>query len=321
MFEPSASKTSGVLSARSVTSPPSFAVSARGLRKVFAGGKSRTQALDGVDLQVPTGSAFGLVGPNGAGKTTFIKILLGISAPTSGEVALLGGSPADPKVRRRVGYLPERLELPASFTASAFLKSVARFKDVPWSDEHSQALLTRVGLPAVGSKRIGAFSKGMRQRVGLAGALLGQPDLLVLDEPTDGIDPLGRIEVREVLAQEKARGATLLLNSHLLAETERVCDWVAVLNKGQVVRQGSLESLTVTQNHWRARFNTTPEQEAALNALGWVNTERDDFRIEAASETELNMMLDDARRTGALLLELHPEADDLEAVFQRAVES
>ncbi|MBX7115563.1 MAG: ABC transporter ATP-binding protein [Myxococcaceae bacterium] len=291
------------------------------MRKVFAGGKGSTQALAGVDLQVPTGSAFGLVGPNGAGKTTFIKILLGISAPTAGEVTLLGSAPTDPNVRRRVGYLPERLELPASFTAAAFLKSIARFKAVPWSDTQGQALLERVGLSSVGNKRIGAFSKGMRQRVGLAGALLGQPDLLVLDEPTDGIDPLGRIEVRQVLAQEKARGATLLLNSHLLAETERVCDWVAVLNKGQVVRQGSLESLTVTRNHWRARFKTTPVQEAALHALGWVKTTLDGFRIEAASETMLNTMIDDARRTGALLVELHPEADDLEAVFQRAVEA
>lgn len=314
-------KNDRVLSTAPVSSPTPFAVSARGLRKVFAGGKGRTQALDGVDLQVPTGSAFGLVGPNGAGKTTFIKILLGISAPTSGEVSLLGGPPSDPHVRRRVGYLPERLELPASFTASAFLQSVARFKDVPWGDAQTQALLTRVGLPNVGKKRIGAFSKGMRQRVGLAGALLGQPDLLVLDEPTDGIDPLGRIEVREVLAQEKARGATLLLNSHLLAETERVCDWVAVLNKGQVVRQGSLASLTVTQNHWRARFKATPEQEAALAALGWVKTAEEDFRVEAASEELLNAKLDEARRTGALLTALNPDADDLEAVFQRAVEA
>lgn len=225
-----------MLSNVNVTPASQFAVSTRALHKVFAGvGKGSTNALNGVDLSVPQGSAFGLVGPNGAGKTTFIKILLGICAPTSGEVALLGGHPSDPRIRRRVGYLPERLALPASFHAAAFLSSVARFKGVQWSPDHTHGLLTRVGLNDVGKKRIGAFSKGMRQRLGLAGALLGAPDLLVLDEPTDGIDPLGRIEVREVLAQEKARGATVLLNSHLLAETERVCDWVAVLHKGQVV--------------------------------------------------------------------------------------
>lgn len=295
------------------------AIAARALRKVFPGRNGSGPALDNVDLSVPRGSAFGLLGPNGAGKTTFIKILLGICAPTSGDVELLGGPPLDAQIRRRVGYLPERLELPGAFSAQAFLRSVARFKDIPWKSTDGAALLERVGLSQVGDKRIGSFSKGMRQRLGLAGALVGAPELLVLDEPTDGIDPLGRIEVRQVLAEEKARGATLLLNSHLLAETERVCDWVAVLHHGRVVRQGSLDSLTVSKNCWRLSLQGTPDQIASLPSLGLSPTAKGEWRIETGSAQALNEVLDEVRRRGLLLLSLQPETDDLEAVFQQAV--
>ena len=194
-----------------------------------------------MDLSVPEGSAFGLIGPNGAGKTTFIKSILGIVQPSEGTVRVLGGSPEDPRIRARIGYLPERLHLPGSWAAPAFLATVARLKELKPDPASNLRLLERVGLTDALGRKIGGYSKGMRQRLGLAAALLGNPALLILDEPTDGIDPMGRVEVRRILQEEVQRGTTLFLNSHLLAETERVCDRVAILADGRVLREGRLE--------------------------------------------------------------------------------
>ena len=207
------------------------------LKKTYFVGfrKQGVQALAGVDLEVPRGTAFGLIGLNGAGKTTLIKILLGIVRPTEGSVGLLGGVPSDPKMRARVGYLPERLLLPSSFRPHAFLASVARLKAIRGAEREIDRQLTRVGLWAERGRAIGGFSKGMKQRLGLAAAMLGEPELLVLDEPSDGVDPLGRVEIRKILAEERARGATLLLNSHLLSETERICDRIAILSEGKIL--------------------------------------------------------------------------------------
>ncbi|MFP2913479.1 ABC transporter ATP-binding protein, partial [Pyxidicoccus sp. 3LFB2] len=203
--------------------------------------KTGNDALKGMDLSVPEGSAFGLIGPNGAGKTTFIKSILGIVQPTAGTVQVLGGSPEDPRIRARIGYLPERLHLPGTWTPTAFLSTVTRLKGLKADAPGNLRLLERVGLGDAVGRKIGGYSKGMRQRLGLAAALVGSPSLLVLDEPTDGIDPMGRLEVRRILLDEVKRGTTLFLNSHLLAETERVCDRVAILADGRVVREGRLE--------------------------------------------------------------------------------
>lgn len=220
----------------------SDAVVSVGLRKRFGG----VVACDGIDLVVPKGARFGLIGQNGAGKTTFIKMLLGICKTDDGTVTVLGGDPDDVSVRRRIGYLPERLTIPPSFSALSFLESVARLKGIPAARATAEGkdLLQRVGLEEIAWKRAtGGFSKGMRQRTGLAAALIGTPELLVLDEPTDGIDPLGRRQIRDVILEAAKGGATLFLNSHLLAETERICDHVAVLHKGRVVKAGALSVL------------------------------------------------------------------------------
>ncbi len=241
------------------TSNPSAAVEAHGLGKTYGGllGSPGTHALRGVDLSVPRSTAFGLLGPNGAGKTTFIKIALSVVRPTRGGVTVLGGDPDDPAIRRQIGYLPERLTLPAAWTPTQFLDSVARLKRVPRRKIHDDVRrqLGRVGMMSESHRRLGGFSKGMRQRVGLAAALLGEPELLVLDEPTDGVDPIGRTEIRRLLGEERERGATIFLNSHLLAETERVCDRIAILKDGAVVREGPLSELA-EEGHagWLARF-------------------------------------------------------------------
>ncbi|EAU63098.1 ABC transporter, ATP-binding protein [Stigmatella aurantiaca DW4/3-1] len=293
------------------------AIDVRGLQKTYrrAFGRRGHEALRGVDLTVPEGCAFGLIGPNGAGKTTFIKSILGIVQPTAGTVRVLGGSPEDPRIRARIGYLPERLHLPGAWTALAFLNTVARLKGLPADRAQSQRLLERVGLTAVEGRRIGGYSKGMRQRLGLAAALLGAPSLLVLDEPTDGIDPLGRMEVRGILQEEVRRGTTLFLNSHLLAETERVCDRVAILANGRVLREGRLEELARPRPRWTLRFAPGLD-EAALVAAGFQrgNTEGL-YHLEAEDPRVLNAALDKARGAGALLVELTRAGQDLESVL------
>ncbi|WP_233585772.1 ABC transporter ATP-binding protein [Corallococcus sp. CA054B] len=295
-----------------------------------------------MDLHVPAGSAFGLIGPNGAGKTTFIKSVLGIVRPTAGTVRVLGGSPEDPAIRARIGYLPERLHLPGTWKSPAFLATVARLKGLkPDVNAHAR-LLERVGLTDAVDRRIGGYSKGMRQRLGLAAALLGDPALLVLDEPTDGIDPMGRLEVRRILQEEVQKGVTLFLNSHLLAETERVCDRVAILADGRVLREGRLEELAKAGARWRVRFAPGADR-AALTAAGFMAVAdparggrtgaapggdvapasggREDgvYTVDAEDVAVLNAALDKARASGALLMELKREGADLEAVLVGAV--
>jgi ABC-2 type transport system ATP-binding protein len=291
------------------------AARAAGLTKTYSGpfGRAAVEALRGVDLEVPRGTAFGLIGLNGAGKTTLIKILLGIVRPSAGSIRLLDGDPNDPAVRARIGYLPERLALPQTWTPPAFLASVARLKGLRGFRDEIERQLARVGLASDADRRIGGFSKGMKQRLGLAAALLGAPELLVLDEPSDGVDPLGRVEIRKMLAEERSRGATLLLNSHLLSETERICDRIAIMSEGRLVREGPLDELCGKSTRWRVRFAPGFARER-LTALGF-QAYGSDFHCEAADAEALNALLDRARSTGALLLELGRELRELEEVL------
>jgi ABC-2 type transport system ATP-binding protein len=274
-------------------------------------------ALRGLTLSIPRGAAFGLIGPNGAGKTTFIKVLLGVVRPTEGDVAVLGGDPQDTTVRARIGYLPERMHLPAALKARDFLRSVATLKGLSPAAAELTTLLARVGLKD-DEQRIGTFSKGMRQRLGLAAAMLGQPELLVLDEPTDGIDPVGRVEVRNLLLEEKARGATILLNSHLLSETERVCDRIGVLQHGQLKLEGTLDEVRRAASRWTVRFLGHVEREPVL-AAGFVE-EEGAFVFEGDVEA-LNRALDAARAKGLQLVSLTPQTRDLEDVLTEALEA
>lgn len=288
------------------------ALEAQGVEKAF---KNR-RALAGVDLVVPRGTCFGLIGVNGAGKTTFIKALLGIVRPTAGTIRVLGGAPEDVHVRARIGYLPERLALPPAWTATAYLASIARLKHLDDRAEIDR-LLARVGLSSARHVKTHAFSKGMKQRLGLAAALLGRPDLLVLDEPTDGVDPLGRAEVRDILREEQGRGATIFLNSHLLSETERVCDHIGILHEGAVVRHGTMRELATSHTRWIARFAAHDD---SLAALGFERRDDGAYTVDADDEATLNATLDRARAAGALLIGLQRDTKDLEAILRGEVQ-
>jgi len=295
-----------------------LAIESKGLRKSYRGLFRRSggvEALRGLNLEIARGAAFGLIGLNGAGKTTFIKTLLGIVRPTAGEVRILGQSPDDPRARAQVGYLPERLHLPHSFTPVQFLLSVARMKGLGSREDLATRQLERVGLGSDAQRRIGGFSKGMRQRLGLAAALLGNPQLLILDEPTDGVDPLGRAEIRRILSEERVRGATLFLNSHLLSETERICDRIGILSAGRLVREGAIETLCGSESKYRLRFAPGFDVEA-LVALGLRAGETEGvFLCAAPDPASLNAVLDRTRATGACLVELRRDVRDLEEVL------
>ena len=258
--------------------------------------------------------------------------LFGLLALVAWEVAVrvLDGSPDDPDIRARIGYMPERIGLPEMLSAFQSLAATARLKRLRVDEGGLRALLERVGLVDAGDRRVGTFSKGMRQRLGLALALLGDPDLLILDEPTDGVDPGGRIDFRRLIRQEVSRGCAVLLNSHILSETERICDYAGILIDGQIHRQGPMEELCRLGGGWRLRFSGTVARDA-LEQEGFVAmTNGDSARSDASwagewtfagsDVSKLNVAIDRVRRVGALLLELQPAAADLETVFANAVD-
>jgi len=209
-----------------------------GVSKTFRVGLSkRVTAVDGIDFEVPAGSVVAFVGPNGAGKSTTLYMLLGLLRPDAGRISVLGYAPGHLESRRRLGFQSEIFNPYRFMTAAATLHMFGRLSGLSASvlDERVPATLRRFGLEEAGSRRVAGFSKGMTQRLGLAQAVLHQPDLLILDEPTTGLDPSGRKLVSEVVAEERARGATVLMSTHILGDVERLCDSVVMLHRGRVV--------------------------------------------------------------------------------------
>jgi ABC-type multidrug transport system, ATPase component len=266
----------------------------------------------------PSGEVFGLLGPNGAGKTTTVKILLGLTHPTSGRAELFGLPVSDPASRRRVGYLPEGHRFPGYLTARQTLSIFGRMAGVAEADLKARIpeLLARVRMKDWADVRVKRFSKGMTQRLGLASALVHRPDLLLLDEPTDGVDPVGRREIRDLLREEAARGTAVLLNSHLLSEIEATCDRVAVLRKGRP-SHGRIADLTA--QGFAYRFVGAPMDEALLglfrDAGAAAERVNGHVKLTARDAEHLNTLVDAARARGVLVTELTPLRSTLEDVF------
>ena len=232
-----------------------------------------TVAVDRLTLSVAAGEVFGFLGPNGAGKTTTVKMLLGLVAPTAGQARILGRPPGDPASMGRVGFLPEQFRFPPWITAADFLDVHGRLYGMAAAERRSRiaALLARVGLSDRAGSKLGEFSKGMLQRIGLAQALLNRPALVFLDEPTSGLDPLGRHEVRDLIRELRGEGVTVFLNSHFLSEVEVTCDRVAIVKRGRVVRLGTLADLTRQATEIELRVaGLTPETEAGLAQWGRI---------------------------------------------------
>lgn len=304
-----------------------LAIDIQDLRKTYRdgwfGGK-RVEALRGVSLQIPRGQIFGLLGPNGAGKTTLIKALLGIIRSSGGSAKLMGYRGGDRRGRRQVGYLPEGHRIPSHHNGNTALEFFGRLSGMSYRDIRSrrEELLDTVGLAGWGKTPIRKYSKGMQQRLGLAQAMLHDPELLILDEPTDGVDPVGRSDMRDLLFQLRDAGKTVFINSHLLQEIELVCEKVGILHQGQLRREATVDDLTTASGE-EVRFVLSGDEAAIgdfakrLPAARLQKTQPGQWELHThcQNQTELDDQLDALRARGISVRSMTPLQLTLEEAF------
>ncbi|MGB3542715.1 ATP-binding cassette domain-containing protein [Rubrivirga sp.] len=303
----------------------SLAIQTAGLAKTY-GGRPPVEALKPLTLEVAAGETFGLLGPNGAGKTTLVKLLLGLAHPTAGSATLFGAPIEDADARRPVGFLPEGHRFPPFLTGRDALDLFARMSGLEGAgrDARARELLALVRLEAAADRRVGTYSKGMLQRLGIAQALMHRPRLVFLDEPTDGVDPVGRREIRILIEQLRDDGVTLFLNSHLLSEVERVCTRVAILKDGRMVRDGTVDDLTRQGRAWTVTSTPLPaETRIALEDAVGETTERPDglerYVVTMPDRVALNAALDALRSSGVEVEAVEPVRQSLEDLFVEVV--
>lgn len=282
------------------------------------------RALNNFTFNVNEGEIFGLLGPNGAGKTTLIKILLAIVFPTSGTGKIFGKELNDHTWKIKVGYLPENHKFPLYLTGEQVLEFYGGLSHIGASDLRKKIpeVLNIADLAKWQKVKIKKYSKGMLQRLGLAQALLNEPDLLFLDEPTEGVDPIGRKEIRDLLLDLKHRGKTIFLNSHLLSEVELICDRVAILNKGDLVKEGSVDELTRSENIFIIETSDKIDEKIRRQIMtldenaGIGETE---IHSEAGIET-VNKIIDTLRKGKVNIKSVRQKSSTLEELFIKAVQ-
>ena len=311
------------------------AIDITGVAKTYG---RRTRALRGIDLRVHPGEVFGLLGPNGAGKSTLVKILMRVIRHSAGAGSVLGAPIGDRETMARIGYLPEHHRFPDYLTGEQVLDFGGAMSGVPRVDRRRRSgeVMELLGMGGWSRTRVGKYSKGMRQRTGVAFALMADPDLVLLDEPTDGVDPVGRRDIRDVVRALRDRGKTVFINSHLLSELEVVCDRVAILVQGLVSSQGSLDELTAGQE--RYEFEVRPPEgdgwadrslgdllgdatERVLGAAAGHGSEIDGWtlRVRTTDAGAVQPVLDALRSVGAVVRSARPVKPSLEDLFMQAV--
>jgi ABC-2 type transport system ATP-binding protein len=304
-----------------------YAIETRGLSKTYGG---RIQALKALDLRVRKGSCFGLLGPNGAGKSTLVKTLLSIVHATAGSAQLLGKDFQDPEARTSVGYLPEGHRFPPYLTARGVCLYFGQLAGLRGPDlkRDIDAKLALVSMSEWADTKITKYSKGMLQRLGLAQAMLGNPALLFLDEPTDGVDPVGRVELRETIRSIQAGGTTIFLNSHLLSEVEEMCDEVAIMNRGSILQQGSVAAITASVasrgGNCLVTFITSPVPAEVLARLpqGCISLdEQRGFQINLESQSGISTLVDLLRQNQVEIFGIEQARIDLEDAFIELIRS
>ena len=289
-------------------------IEARGLRKSFG----RAEVLKGIDLDVAPGEVVGLIGPNGAGKTTLMSCLLGFLNPNEGQISIDGRRNDDLPIRRRTGFVPERMNFDRRATGGAFLRYMSRLTGLPRAeaDARTGALMERFGIAGAAEKRLSQYSRGMLQRIVMCQALVHEPDFLFLDEPASGVDPVGILIVRDVILEQKARGAAILLNSHQLAEVEKVCDRVLFLTNGVIARHETLRHLDridIAITLLAGSFDANAIAEAAGAA-----PEGNVVHASVAREEEIAELVRRVVATGAGVIDVRRRAADLEQIFRSA---
>ena len=303
-----------------VTEMTNWGIDLIDVRKTYG---RKIHALRGVNIQVGRGEIFGLLGPNGAGKTTLVKIMMTVVRPTHALGTILGRPLGHRGKLARTGYLPEDHRFPPYLTGTQLLEYHAALAKMPRAQRKANAarLLDRMWLNQWAGIRIDKYSKGMMQRLGIAQALMNDPELIVLDEPTDGLDPVGRREVRELLVELRGQGKTIFLNSHLLSELEMVCDRVAILVEGLVARQGTLNELTEHTVEYRITFSgdAQPLREKLLG-LG-AALEQGAVTLPGHNVAKVNAVVDLLRSRDLLIDSVEPKRFSLEDILVEAMGS
>lgn len=293
------------------------------LVKTYRHGLRRRQveAVRGISLQVPNGAIFGFLGPNGAGKTTTIKVLTGLISATSGTASLFGVPVERPKARRRLGFLPENPYIYPYLTPREFVVMCGELSGLKarHARERAHQTLELVGITYAADRPVRRLSKGMLQRAGLAASLVADPELLILDEPMSGLDPVGRKEVRDLIRDERAHGRTIFFSTHILSDVETLCDEVAILRQGRVVVEGALNQLLKRNT---LQFEIVVVSSEALRQLcakqGWKWAEQgQQLVIEAEGEAAQHSVLTQLLQHNARILSVAPRHETLESLFVR----
>ena len=297
------------------------AIRTQGLRKVYVSGFLRKKhvGLDGLDLEIKQGETFGYIGPNGSGKTTTIKLLMGLNFPTAGSAEVLGYPVGSPAANARIGYLPERPYFYDYLTAEEFLHFYGQLHGLDRATRQARIdeLLPRVHMERARRIQLRKFSKGMLQRVGLAQALINEPDLVILDEPSSGLDPMGRMLIRDVILSLKAKGVTILLSSHILADVEEVCDRVAMIAEGKVQQIATVDELVGTglRSVEVALENLSVEAARALGHGEPILAAHGRVTFSLEDQDQAGTLLQGALAAGARVLKVTPRRQSLEQLF------
>jgi ABC-2 type transport system ATP-binding protein len=306
-----------------LTSP---VVAARRLNRFYRSGFRLRQvhALVDFDLEIEPGEVFGFLGPNGAGKTSLIKIIMGLSRPSSGEVSVFGRSPRDAATKARIGFLPESPYFYEYLTAREFLRLVARLANVPGAEAETRAesLLRLVGMEGSADLQMRGYSRGMLQRMGIAQALIGDPEFVVLDEPMGGLDPVGRKEFRDIIFNLRERGKTVFFSTHILSDVEMICDRVGIIIAGRLVNVGRLSEILSdeVESFEIVVAGVTGKFRRAFERVGRQAIRSDDtVLVTVRDEDEVDKVLAIAREAGARIRSLVPRRKTLEDHFMQYV--
>ena len=261
--------------------------------------RDKVRAVDSLNLTIYPGEVFGLLGPNGSGKTTTIKLILGLLFPTAGIIRVFGSSPRNSLIKKRIGFLPEESYFYKYLNANETMDFYGRLFGLPSGErkKRTEKLLKLVGLIPSRNRPVGEYSKGMARRIGFAQALINDPDILILDEPTTGLDPLGRREVKDLVLELKKMGKTVLLSSHLLADVEDMCDRIAILHAGRLIAEGKVDELLTRKDVTQISASHLSDE-----TIGKI----------------MNLLKEDGKETG---VELSNPAESLEEFFLRKISS